>query len=284
MNCPYCGADNREKAKFCRLCAKRIDGQTGPCNATEKATEKVSNTTENKFSSKKIAYFAIPIILVIAVGSWLFANHSSSNISESKVDKAASTATPSPVVSTTPSVPTITQTESNSATPVIAESPVNPTPDPQASTNSSAVINPAIARSPSAEEKPAAPVDTVGTKTITSNETTNASDQKPEKKVVKSTPKKEVKKVQLNAKPQLKPDAASSGSATKVVQPPSQYQEPKASQKSSFASDIDACKTKSLFAKSSCENQVRAKYCVGKWGSSPECPAQQWTDPSDGRG
>ena len=27
MDCPYCGAKNRDRAKFCRSCAKRLDGK-----------------------------------------------------------------------------------------------------------------------------------------------------------------------------------------------------------------------------------------------------------------
>jgi hypothetical protein len=44
--------------------------------------------------------------------------------------------------------------------------------------------------------------------------------------------------------------------------------------KSSMTTEMEACATKSFLARSVCENQVRAKYCQGKWGVTPECPKQ----------
>jgi hypothetical protein len=370
MDCPYCGANNRDKAKFCRSCAKRIDGEEAMSGEGDSDGPLVEEGIQARMKKIPKVPIIAGVLMALVVSGWFLMKprgitESTAELGlsqataplapeklpiatatpEEKPADASATAAPPPTLDTqlpaaTSSAPPPTL---DGNTPAAAVTAAPPALDAQAPVAAASAPPPALeskapntagtAAPPALEAKAAggtAPLQALETKASASGSTpppaleAKASEAKAPKtspakpaetKIVKPKapkdtatskqaslpsdlekiePVKEVKVAPSNElveKPVQKAPPARKQKAPELSMPMTLALKPTAvlgalppsddvapmqrtPAKTNMAAEMEACATKSFLAKSLCENQVRAKYCQGKWGVTPECPKQ----------
>ena|GEM_PF-2579262 len=83
MDCPYCGAKNRDRAKFCRSCAKRLDGKESAQSEENDESESVYTDSDQvdelvkpASRQKKKVVFGVVVLVALSVGTWVLLGRS----------------------------------------------------------------------------------------------------------------------------------------------------------------------------------------------------------------
>lgn len=261
MECPYCAAKNRDRAKYCRLCAQRIDGE-GLRHAESPGADEIEQKTADE--GEHVALFAAPrnvavaagLLLIVAFSGFLF-------FSEERSDSI--------VKAELPAIPVV------AASALVSQQP--PRPDRSGMLGVSHSATPE-SPAPSSEAVPSSESQGAGSGSAAANLKISQA-----KKEIGQAFKKQqaAQKAAQKSKTEPYTPVGQAQRGTLVVKRGSWEEAPArpantalaASQpviKTAMATDLEACEDKSFFAKGLCQDRIRWKYCQDKWGESAECP------------